>query len=256
MCYDSDANTVVADASSTVGAYFIANEYDGVICISGDPAVASADETTVEQQARNIACFYMGTAASIDFTAENGRIAFAFKHQSGLATNVQDAQIAANLVGNGYNFYGAYATANDGFNWLYNGNVSGRWVWADAYINQIFLNSQFQLYCATLLDATNAIDYSQTGMTLIRQALKPVIDQGLLSGIIRSGITLSSSQAIQVNMQAGTKIDDTLSTVGYYLQVKAPSAQDRGERKSPILNFWYTDGGAVQKIEMNSVDVM
>ena len=256
ICYDSNANTIVANSSTTVGAFFKANNYDGVVCISGQPSVAAANDTTVVQQARDVASFLMGAIASVDFAATNGRITFAFKHQAGLAANVDDAQIADNLIGNGYNFYGSYATANDSYTWFNNGNVSGRWIWLDEYINQIFLNSQFQLSGAEYLNQVNSMPYNQEGYTQLRQVWADPIAQGLNAGIIRTGVPLSASQAVAVNSAAGIKIDDILSTAGYYLQILAPTAQNRGLRKSPICNFWYTSGGAVQQIVLNSTDVL
>lgn len=256
ICYDSSANTIVANSSSSVGAFFKANNYDGVVCISGQPSVAAANDTTVVQQARDVSSFLMGAIASIDFTAINGRITFAFKHQAGLAANVDDAQIAANLIGNGYNFYGAYATANNSYSWFNDGNVSGRWIWLDEYINQIFLNSQFQLSGAEYLNQVNSMPYNQDGYTQLRQVWADPIAQGLNAGIIRTGVPLSASQAVAVNSAAGIKIDDILSTTGYYLQILPPTAQNRALRKSPICNFWYTSGGAVQKIVLNSIDVL
>ena len=58
---------------------------------------------------------------------------------------VTDQQIAANLLANGYSFYGSYATANDQFNFLYNSQMSGKWKWLDTFVDQVHLNSQFQL---------------------------------------------------------------------------------------------------------------
>ena len=43
---------------------------------------------------------------------------------------------------------------------------------------------------------------------------------------------------------------------GYYLQILDPGAQVRGNRGTPVINFWYTDGGAVQKITIASIDIL
>ena len=94
LCYDSDANTVVANAATTVGAQAKALAYDGSCFISGQPSVAAANSTTVAAMARDVVCFVMGTIASIDFAAENGRITFAFKHQAGLAATVDQPPAA------------------------------------------------------------------------------------------------------------------------------------------------------------------
>ena len=54
----------------------------------------------------------------------HGRITAAFKSQPGFTATVTDQQIAANLLANGYSFYGAYSTSNDNFNFLYNGKLN------------------------------------------------------------------------------------------------------------------------------------
>lgn len=88
--------------------------YDGVMCV---------------YNTKELAAFVLGTVAFIDFTRTNGRITAAFKSQSGFVPTVTDQQTAANLLANGYSFYGSYATANDQFNFLYDGNLPGKWKW-------------------------------------------------------------------------------------------------------------------------------
>ncbi|WP_367575649.1 DUF3383 family protein, partial [Serratia liquefaciens] len=70
---------------------------------------------------QRIDAFVCGAAASIDFEATNGRITFAFRGQGGLVAGVTTATVASNLIANGYNFYGAYATANQQFREFQNG---------------------------------------------------------------------------------------------------------------------------------------
>jgi hypothetical protein len=89
--------------------------------------------------------------ASINFEAPNGRTTFAFRAQAGLTADVTDASAASNLIANGYNFYGAYATANQSFVFMQPGQVSGSFNWMDSYINEIWLNSSFQLALMDLL---------------------------------------------------------------------------------------------------------
>jgi hypothetical protein len=58
-----------------------------------------------------------------------------------------------------------------------------------------------------------------------------------------------------VNNAAGKKIDDILSTQGWYLQVKDALPQVRAVRGSPPITFWYMDGQSVQKLNLASVEV-
>jgi Protein of unknown function (DUF3383) len=239
---DSDVTALSANASATFGAIVKAAGYDGVVVIY--------DPTSGE-----LAAFEMGTTASIDPTETNGRITFAYKSQAGLAASVTDATSAQNLIGNGYNFYGAYATANQAFTFYQPGQMAGQWQWDDAYTNQRIINSALQLALVELLANTKSVPYTNLGYNLIRAACLDPINQALAFGAIQPGVTLSAAQAAEVNTAAGVKIDTTLSTVGWYLQILDPGSIVRGQRGSPKCTFWYTDGGSVQKINLASIDV-
>jgi len=56
----------------------------------------------------------MGIFASIDFARKNGRVNLALRSQAGLVAGVTNELIADQLLANGCNFYGAYATAAQG----------------------------------------------------------------------------------------------------------------------------------------------
>jgi uncharacterized protein YcgL (UPF0745 family) len=74
-------------------------------------------------------------------------------------------------------------------------------------------------------------------------------------GAIRTDVPLSESQAAQVNTAAGLKVDTTINTQGYYLQILPASAQVRQNRQSPPMTLWYTDGGSIQYINLASIDI-
>lgn len=241
VCWDTDAQAIVQGSTTNFGAIAKNLEYDGVMCV---------------YNTNKLAAMALGTVASIDFSRTNGRITVAFKSQSGFVPTVTDQQIAANLLANGYSFYGSYATANDQFNFLYDGQIPGKWLWLDTYINQVYLNSQFQLALLSLLTNVKSIPYNESGYSLIRAAMIDPIQAGLNFGSIRSGVLLSSSQKAQVNQAAGRDVSMLIEQQGYYLQILDPGAQVRGNRGTPVINFWYTDGGAVQKITVASIDII
>jgi hypothetical protein len=241
VAYDSDGQATVQGSTTCFGVLAKTAAYDAVACLySGiDKAV-----------------FTMGAIAAIDFTRTNGRATMAFKSQSGLTADVTDETVAATLLANGYSFYGTYATANDTFTWLYNGQISGKWKWIDTYVNQVWFNSELQLALMTLLAAIKSIPYNQAGYDQIRAAMMDPITAMKNFGGIRAGISLSNSQKAQINSAAGADIDSTLTSQGYYLQILDPGATVRANRGTPVINLWYTDGGAVQKISVASIDVM
>lgn len=244
-CYDSDPTALAASASNSFGV--LTKDFVGVVPIwnpSGDKAA-----------------FFCGAAASIAFSQPNGRITFAYKSQGGLNPDVTNATIAANLIANGYNFYAAYATANQQFQFFQPGQISGDWKWADAYINQIWFNAQLQLSQMSYLAQVKAVPYNQRGYDGVRMVLvgtqknPGTILQFKQFGGIVTGVELSGEQIAEVNEAAGLDISGPLFSAGFYLQILDPGATVRGERGPPIENLWYTDGGSVQKLTINSVDV-
>lgn len=240
VMWDTDIQATQVDGES-VGAYLTTMEFDGTIPVYGD---------------LDKGAFVCGTAASIDFTEFNGRITFAFKGQAGIVPNVTDATMAQNLINNGYSFYGAFATATEQFNLFQNGQITGVWRWADAYINQIYLNAQLQQAILTMLKNIKSLPYNSDGYGLIRAACLDPIKAGLNFGSIRTGIPLSEEQKTEINSAAGMRVDDILTNVGWYLQILPAAAQVRGNRTSPPMKLWYTDGGSIQKINLASIDVM
>lgn len=243
-CWDTDDSAAASvPAASSLGYLVDQLDYSGTIIIGSD----GTNEVTPSH-----AAWFCGAAASIDFTQLNGRITFAFKNQTGMADTCTNATAANNLIANGYNFFGAYATRNDQFKWFYPGSVSGPFKWADSYINQIWLNNQLQLALAVLLDQTKSIPYNQAGYALIAAAALDPINQAVDNGVIRTGVTLSEQQKSLVNSAAGVKISDVLQDRGWYFQVRDALPQVRAERGSPPCTLWYMDGGSVQKINLFS----
>lgn len=210
------------------------------------------------------AAFVMGFVASLDFDAAEGTATLAFKGQAGLPIDVTDADTAVALggalnglggVGNGYNYYGAFGTANQQFQWMQRGTMPGVWKWVQPYVNQIAMNADFQLALAVLESQVKSIPYNTAGYNLVRGSLIDTITKYKTFGAIRAGVPLSASQAQQVNLAAGAKIDGVLSTVGWYLQILPASPTVRGLRGSPPMKFWYTDGGSIQSLFLGTIDV-
>jgi hypothetical protein len=242
--WDTDASpTTSTNATGSLGNILNASNSSGTFPIYS-PA-----------QGANLAAFVLGTGASIDFTQTNGRATYKFRSQTGITADVVNQTVYNNLVANGYNSYAVFATADDQFTFLADGSITGPFDWADSYIDQIWLNNQFQLALMVLLTNAKSIPYNQAGYGLIAAALMDPINQGLNFGAFRPGVTLSQAQIAEVNNAAGVKIDDVLSTQGWFLQIKDASPQVRAARGSPPCTFWYMDGQSVQKINLASVEV-
>lgn len=238
---DTDASPGASvPASASLGQLILQSAYSGT-CLIYDPSIYT------------IPSFVCGAAASVNFSQPGGRITFDFKGQVGIVPSVTDPTTAANLIANGYNFYGAYATANQTFQFFNPGSVSGPFAWLDSFLNQVWLNAQFQLALVELLTQVTSIPYNPAGYTTVENALASAIQAALDFGAFRPGVTLSSLEVLEVNTQAGAKIDGTLLQRGWYLQVKDPGAAVRQVRGSPVCNFWYMDGESIQKISLASI---
>lgn len=256
LAWDSDVQASVANASEPFGVVALAAEYNGVACIGGDPAAVPAG-STLAALVENVAIFIAGAIASINFLQTNGRVTLAFLAQSGLVPTCLNQQTAANLIANGYSFYGGYATRNQGFVFFYNGNMPGAFPWIDTFVDDVWGNDQFQVALLSLLTAIGSAAYNSQGYGAIRTTLLAGPIAAMLNfGAIRTGVVLSAEQIAEVNSAAGQAVDQLISTQGFYLQILDPGATARQNRTSPIVNFWYTDGGSIQQITVSSLDIL
>jgi len=201
---------------------------------------------------KNLSAMIMGVVASINPETLNGRKTLAFKQQNGLAFTVDDETNAQALLGNGYNFYGDYATASNQFKLLQNGQISGNAKWIDTYYGQVFLRDGLQNAWINALMMNNTVPYNQAGYGVLRAAAMDTINTAVNAGFIRQGVSLSESQKATVEAEAGLDISGALQTQGWYLQILDPTTQVRQERGTPVVNFWYMDGGSIQKIQGTS----
>jgi len=202
------------------------------------------------------AAFFCGMVASTNFNAPGGRIAYDGKGAAGLTADVTSLTAEQNLLSNGYNFYGAYGSANQTFLEFQPGSMPGQWKWADPYINQIWLNNAFQLALLVYKQQQNQVPYNQQGNNGIRGAMFPTVQQALSNGVIQAGVMLSASQAQAVITATGNpNAATTLQNVGWLLFIGTASPTVRGNRGSPPITFYYTDGGSIRTLSFNSVDV-
>jgi hypothetical protein len=238
--WDNDAAPTTGSDTTSVGYEIAQAGYSGIAPIY-DP-----------NNGASLAAFLMGAIASIDFQASNGRITTAFR-SGAVLPGVTNRSIADNLIANGYNFYGSYATANDQFTFFYPGRVSGEFEWIDSWIDQVWMNNGFQISLMSLLTGIGSIPYNAEGYGMIATALQGQIDAAVSFGAIRAGITLTPLQAEEVNTAAGIKVSDTLQQRGWYVRVGDASPDVRAARGSPPVSVFYTDGQSIQKITLSSV---
>jgi hypothetical protein len=202
----------------------------------------------------------MAWMGSISFATTNGRQTLAMiQDASGLVEPaVTDGATASTLIENGYSFYGSYANGSSQFTFMRPGQVSGKFLWADSFINQIWLNSNLTSDLVNLMLTVGNIPYNTEGDTLVEAALKDNITQALNFGAIRTGVNLTTLQRQQINNAAGvTTAADSVVNSGYYLKpnISTAPASYRVTRTTPPAQLWYSDGQSVQSINLNSVEV-
>lgn len=204
--------------------------------------------------AQQKAMFAMGVGASINWNELYGVLTYAFKYQSGLTPDVTSELDAATLENKGYNFYGRYSSRNSIWSFLYPGQLlQSEFKWVDTYVNSVWFNNQIQVSILNGLTRTKIAPYSDRGYNFIRAWCQDPVNKALFNGAINPGVTLSESQKTEVINESGEEsIVESLSTDGYYIQILDPGASVRAQRESPIVNIWYTYGGAIHRVNVNS----
>jgi hypothetical protein len=246
VAWDSDAAPLAGAAPASFAAVVQAAAMNGIY-----PRYEPATDAGNGRKA----AFICGTVASTDYEAGAGSLAFAYKGQAGLVADITDETVANNLIANSYNFYGAYATANDRFVNEQKGTTPGPYKFFNQYVDQIWLNNALQLALMVLMTSIRKLPYNTTGYNNIRSAMLDPVQSALFNGVIQPGITLSNSQRAQVNTDAGVPIANTLETSGYYIQILDADPVTRANGGSPPIKFWYTSGGAIQNIDLASINV-
>lgn len=243
IAQDSGSDALVPNNPASFGAWLAETEQNGTTPYYG----------TIEQVAA-----LCGGIAAIDFKRTNGRRNIMFMRQAGMQATVTTESNYTALISNGYTFYAEFATANDQFRFVTNGAVSGPFKWLDNYVNQIYMNAQFQLAMMTMLVSYGAIPYNDTGKAYQRAAAMDPINEMLNFGGIVPLIdpnALSEQQKSIINAQAGYDIVPSLLSDGWAMDIKNADAQTRAARGSMPFSFWYTDGGSVQAVNMASINV-
>lgn len=244
--FDSATSATENDSQTAFGVWLQSQSINGVVALYDTSPLSGA--------------LVMAWMGSLSFATNNGRQTLAMvRDASGLISPaVTDGATASTLIENGYSFYGSYANGAAQFVFMRPGQVSGKFLWADSYVNQIWLNSNLTSDLVNLLLTTGNIPYNTEGDTLIEAAVKDTINQALAFGAIRTGVNLTTLQRQQINNAAGvTTAADSVVNNGYYFQpnVSTAPASYRVTRTTPPARLWYADGQSVQTITLNSVEV-
>lgn len=227
------------------------------VCLGGWIKANAIQDATLVYGTQTHGAFTCGAIASIDFTETNGRVTLDFRNQSGISASVTSLADAQALVSNGYAYYGAFATANDRFQFLRNSVVSGDFEWADTYAFQLWLNAQFEVDGMVGLQQYKSIPYNATGKAQYRSMFQDTINQGIAFGGMVSGVNLEEQQKAVIIRETGkAEAVDQLFTQGWFMYVGDATPATRGTRGPFPAKFYYCDGGSLQSINMTSTAVL
>lgn len=214
-----------------------------------------ADVTPVYGEMKH-AAFACGAIASINFQEANGRVTLDFRSQQGVKASVTSKQDAKALESNGYAFYGAWATANDRFQFMRNSIVSGEFEWADTYAFQLWLNAGLQVDGIVGLQQYGSIPPNDVGKDIYRNMFQDRIDQGLSFGGIVAGMILTEQQKSVINRAFGYDAAMQIQLTGWAMYVgNAVNVQGASRKRFPA-KLYYSDGGSIQGIDMTSTAVL
>lgn len=189
--------------------------------------------------------------ASNDWTAINGAMNFAYRSFSGLSATVDNATDADAVTSNGYNYYGIVQSRGDNvYSFIQTGQVAGDFLWANTYVNNIFLNAQLQNAIIDGLQSVNSLPYTVAGNGILEAWMLGPINEALNNGSIQTGVDLSPVQVQELINKIGKDVSDTLYTQGYYIDIQLADAQTRAARNSPPIAVYYTDGGSIQTVDV------
>ena len=241
VMWDTDNTSRVQGSTASAG-YAITHtlELDGACCVWNTLDVAAG---------------VMGAIACLNFDQREGRTTLAFRQFEGVAVTCDDDGDYDALIANGYNCYADFATASAQFKFFQNGQVSGKFDWLDTYCNAIALKDALQLNILDLFKAVRSLPYNEDGYASVRTACLDTINRFIEFGAIRTGISLSQTQKVQLLQEIGKDVSQTLESAGWYMQITDPGAVVRGQRQSPNCAFYYMDGGSIQRIVMSATAI-
>lgn len=237
----SDAATVANNASTFQQSVVVANGFENVFAVYGTYLYA---------------VLALAYSASLNFNRTNGRVSYKFRAFAGLAPNVSDSATAAALESNGYNFYGSYSQNRTMKQYVSNGAISGKYLWLDSFISQVWINANLIAAFANLFTNNASYAFNATGYASVSAAVIDVAQNAKNFGAIRAGVTLDQSQINIVNDSVGADVSSVLFTEGWYFYIPTQTGASRTERSLDGAIFYYVDGQLIQSINMTSTNIL
>jgi hypothetical protein len=201
------------------------------------------------------AAFVGGMGASINYNNVNAKINFAGKQQTGLAVNVTNTVQYEQLLLNAYNVYAQFSSRSASFNMSENGVIGGSYLWIDNIYDAAWLFSTEQNQLAQLLQNVARIPYNAQGISTVGAVLTNVVAAAKNAGVIEAGNTFDATQIQAVTEIVGQDVSSLLTSNGYYLYFPPITANQRVNRTPLNVTLIYSNGGAINQINVGNVFV-
>ena len=237
----SEAPTVANNAATFQQSVVVENGYENVLAVYGTYLYA---------------VLALAYSASLDFSRTNGRVSYKFRAFAGVAPNVSDNATAAALESNGYNFYGSYSQNRTMKQYVSNGAITGKFLWLDSFISQVWINANLISAFANLFTNNASYAFNAAGYASVSAAVIDVAQNAKNFGAVRAGVTLDRAQINIVNDAVGADVSSVLFTEGWYFYIPTQTGASRTERSLDGAIFYYVDGQLIQSINMTSTNIL
>lgn len=237
----SDEPTIANNPDCFYQKVVVANGYEGIFPIYGSYLYGVMP---------------LAYSASINFARTNGRVSFKFRGFTGLTPNVTDKATARALKSNGYNFYGSYGLNKTMKKYASQGSISGKFLWLDSFIDQVWINANLVSAYAELFTDNQSYSFNANGYGAVQAATIDPAELAITFGAIQRGVPLDQSQIRRVNNTVGKDISAVLYSQGWYLYIPTQSGAARIERDLKGVIFYWVDGQLIQSISMASTAIL
>lgn len=194
--------------------------------------------------------------ASVNFNQTSGRVSFKFRGFEGLKPNVTTLSAAKALDSNGYNYYGSYSLNKTLKQYSSEGRISGKFLWVDTYLDQVWINANLVSAYAELFTANQSYSFNDQGYSAIQAATIDVADKALNFGAIQPGVTLDAAQLRNINTTIKRDISSVLYNSGWYLYIPTQAGSSRINRSLDGVVFYWVDGQLIQSVNLSSTAVL
>ena len=198
------------------------------------------------------ASFIGGCCASADFS--RSRISLAGKYQTGLVASVQRTDNYDILLTNGYNVYSQFSVNIQNFTLSETGSVGGAYRTLGQYLSAVWLGLQQQIAIANLIQNVPFLDYtSNDAKVQITAVLGNIITACKQNKIIQTGNVFSQDELEQITtITNDSNAGNYLTQNGYYLYFEPVTANQRATQLPLVIDFFYSNGGEVVRININN----